>query len=178
MQFQYFNYRVLFLIIVLLGCQNKHLSKIEYFSNGKIKKIISSTNKNNEKVELKFYENGNLKDISHFVNDSLNGEQLNFYENGRLASKFLIEDSLPNGTAYWFYKSGSLRSSRFFLNGEENDVGFDYWDNKFIINKALLRFNRGRIYYKLNFDSGGRPTTQEGDSLHSDVLSPDAVKGK
>jgi antitoxin component YwqK of YwqJK toxin-antitoxin module len=177
MHFRNFNQWALFLMILLFSCQNKHLSKIEYLPNGNIKKIISFTN-DSERSELNFYENGNLKDISHFASDTLVGEQLNFYESGPLASKFLLKDSLPNGTAYWFYKSGSLKSSRFYLNGNESDLGFDYWDNKFVINKALLRFNGGRLYYKLNFDSGGRPTTQEGDSLHSDVFSPDSVNGK
>jgi len=163
------NTYFLLLIIFFFSCQNKNMSKIEYYSDGSIKKISSFPIGDSKRIEMTFYENGNLETISHLANGNLEGEQINFYDSGRLASKFQFKNNLLNGVAYWFYKSGSLKASRFYIDGKQNDMGFDYWDYKFVINKALVRFEDGRVYYKLNFDSSGRPTNEEGDSLHSGV---------
>ena len=158
------------MIIIFLSCQNKELSKIEYYSNGSIKKITSFQGNYRIRKEITFFENGNPKHIANFVDSVLKGEQLRFYESSLLESKLLFKNNLPNGVAYWFYESGSLKASRFYIDGKQYDLGFDYWDNKFVINKALERFDiKGRVYFKINFDSSGRPTTQEGDSLHSGV---------
>ena len=158
------------MIIIFLSCQNKELSKIEYYPNGSIKKITSFQDNHRISKEITFFENGNLEHIANIVDSVLDGERLRFYESGLLESKLLFKNNLPNGVAYWFYESGTLRASRFYIDGKQYDLGFDYWDNKFVINKALVRFdNKGRVYFKLNFDSAGNPTTQEGDSLHSGV---------
>ena len=157
------------MIIIFLSCQNKELSKIEYYPNGSIKKVTSFQDNHRISKEITFFENGNLKHIANFVDGVLDGEQLRFYENGLLESKLLFKNNLPNGVAYWFFESGSLRASRYYIDGKQNNLGFDYWDYKFVINKALVRFYDGKVYYKLNFDSSGRPTTQEGDSLQSGV---------
>lgn len=162
------NYYILVLFICY-SCQNKNLSKVEYYSNGRIKQInLFDSTKLNRK-QILYFENGNLKQVSNYINNQKEGEQLNFFENGLLESKLLFKNNLPNGVAYWFYKSGALRASRFYFDGEQEDLGFDYWDYKVVVNKDLVRLHHGKVYFKLNFDSSGDPTTREGDSLHSGV---------
>lgn len=169
----YSNFKSFFFFILLLfcGCTNNHNQKIEYYSNGNIQKIYSTKNNQKDGKEILYFENGHLKSISNFVNGLKDGEQLNFFENnGSLESKLIFKNDIPNGVAYWFYKSGALRASRNYMNGKEYDMGFDYWDYGFVINKSLERFNNnGKVFYKLNFDSTGNPTYSEGDSLHSGV---------
>ena len=159
-----------FILLLCLGCENKNKFKIEYYPNGNIQKIYSLENDKKNGKEILYYENGNIKSITNFIDNLKDGEQLNFYENnGLLKTKLLLKkDNIPNGVAYWFYESGALKASRNYVNGRPYDVGFDYWDYGFVINKSLERFNdNGKVYYKLNFDSSGKPTTSEGDSLHS-----------
>ena len=156
-------------VSALVRCQNKHTSVIENYSNGNYKNISMFDSNNSKRVVIEFFEDGKLRQISNYNDSLLQGEQLNFYENGVLESKVFFKQNQLNGVAYKFYESGKLKSSRNYVDGKQNDLGFDYWDYKVVINKGLVRFKNGVVYYKLNFDSSGRPTTQEGDSLHSDV---------
>ncbi len=145
------------------GCSNKSKFKIEYYPNGNIKHIYSSKNDTINSKEITFFTNGNVEFIKNYADGMIEGERLHFYEeNGLMESKMFFKRDIPNGNAYWFYQSGALRSSRYYVDGKENYVGFDYWDYRIVINKALIRFDDGRVYFKLNFDSGGRPTTKEG----------------
>lgn len=166
------NY-ILSILLFFLGCSTKENLKIEYYSNGDIQKIY--TIKNNEKntQEILFYPNGNINKITNYADGFKEGEELNFFENnGLLESKLIFKKNIPNGVAYWFYQSGALRASRNYVNGKEYDMGFDYWDYGFVINKSLERFdNDGKVIYKLNFDSSGKPTNSEGDSLRSGIKS-------
>lgn len=163
---------LIFVLVFFWGCSQKNQTKIEYYPNGNIQKIYSLDNTMKLKKEIFFYLNGNIKSITNYVNGLKEGEQLNFNDrNGLLKSKLLFINDSANGVAYWFYESGSLRASRNYIKDKEWHVGFDYWDGEFIINKSLLRFNSGKVYYKLNFDSSGKPTYSEGDSLHSGIQS-------
>lgn len=158
-----------FIFFVCLGCSNK--TNIEYYPNGNIKQYSLLKGNKQYRKDILFFENGNVKGISNYENNLKEGEQLNFYEGtGSLESKIIFKKGIPNGVAYWFYESGALRASRNYVEGKEEYVGFDYWDDKIVTNKSLERFDdSGRVYYKLNFDSIGNPTYSEGDSLHSGV---------
>jgi antitoxin component YwqK of YwqJK toxin-antitoxin module len=165
------KYYTFFILLLCWGCSNKNKSKTEYYANGKIKQIYSLKDNKKQGKEILYSANGNIKSISSYMDNLLEGEQLNFYENnGLLESKLSFKKGVPNGSAYWFYEGGALRACRYYVNGREDDIGFDYWDYRFIINKSLIRFNHdGKVYYKMNFDSSGKPTYSEGDSINSGV---------
>lgn len=161
-----------FILIFWCSCSQNKNSEIKYYPNGNIAKISASENNKRSGKEILFFDNRNIESITNYVDGLKEGEQLNFNKiNGFLKSKLLFRHDRAEGVAYWYYESGSLRSSRNYINGKEWYVGFDYWDGKFVINKSLVRFDNGRVYYKLNFDSSGKPTYSEGDSLHSGVES-------
>lgn len=159
----------------LQSCSNKPSAniEIEYYSSGRPKKISFFTDKGILK-EMLYYDNGNIKSVTNIRNNLKEGEQLVFFEDNdnKLKSKLLFKSDKANGVAYWYYPSGALKASRNYKDDKEWYLGFDYWDDAFVINKSLLRFNnQSKIYYKLNFDSSGKPINSEGDTLHSSIES-------
>jgi uncharacterized protein len=156
---------LLFLILFDISCKSpSSKAKLEYYPNGNIKKIQTSMNNEKQSKEILFKENGNIQSITNYADSMKAGEQLNFFEEkGTLKSKLLFNQNKADGVAYWFYESGSLKSSRNYIEDNQSYLGFDYWDDSFVINKALVKFDRnGKLYYKMNFDSSGKPLNEEG----------------
>ena len=160
--------------LLICGCSEKDKNlKIEHFPNGQVSQISLIKNGVENGRRIEFDSTGNIKAIENIVNGLKQGEQLNFHEvNGLLKSKLTFKNNLANGVAYWFYASGSLKASRNYINDKEWYLGFDYWDDSFVIVKSLLRFNeQGHVFYKGNFDSTGKPKSAEGDSVRAGIKS-------
>jgi len=165
-----FNYFVkgcsLFLIMCISSGCNSHNNKvkIEYYPDGNLKRVYYLIGSEKKAKEIVYYENGNIASVTNYLDNKKEGEYLNFFkEKGTLESKLLFKNDSASGVAYWFYESGSLKSSRNYKNDKEWYLGFDYWDDSFVVNKTLVRFDRNaKIYYKVNFDSTGKFVSEEG----------------
>jgi len=123
--------------------------KIEYFSNGMCKKMISlKTNntihgfsrewydtgllrresfwKNGEKCNIhkSWYYNGLLCTETHWKNNILNGIQRHWFDNGQLKSKIYWKNEMKNGTEKQWFPNGRLKTeidwTGWVKNGREN----------------------------------------------------------
>src|ERR1043166_9786747 len=97
--------------------------------------------KSDKNIKINYYSDGKIKSIMSYRNRILNGECIWFYSNGFVERKVIYVDGEMNGRSYYFYASGNLKSDRFWKNNKSVGFGAEYWDNEMGLIKASLLFD-------------------------------------
>ena len=134
------KYCILFLVIMLFGCETK-----------------------DKNVKNEYYSTGEIKSIKRYKNKLLDGEAIGFYVSGNVREKTQFHKGKAEGYTYYFYPSGCLEGYRYYRNDKEVGIGLEYYDFPLSNIKSILHFNdSGQIFYKKNYDEHGGFLSEEG----------------
>jgi len=77
-------------------------------------------------IKLEFDSNGNIKKTGIYILNEKNKEWKYFYEDGSIQQKGNFVKNKPHGTWEWWYESGQKRRTENYENGKEKGFVFEY----------------------------------------------------
>jgi len=117
---------------------------IEYYSNGKIKTVITYVNNKPIGYAILYHENGKIKEEGMWNIDRWVGEYKLYYENGEVQQSFNFNAmGKREGLQQYFYDNGQIMIEGTWSAGKEAGTLKEYYVNGDI--KAEKYFNGGNI---------------------------------
>jgi antitoxin component YwqK of YwqJK toxin-antitoxin module len=161
-------FKLLFFIIPLAACMNEETSKKLVVIKYKSGKIKSESNYINDSIRdgltKLYYEDGVLSDEINFRNGLQDGWWLQYSQAGVLQSKIMFVKGIKNGPAYFYYENGNLEHKEYWRYGKIFGGSYWYYRNGHLENYTSFDFE-GNKRYKVEFDSTGEKTRDEGDII-------------
>lgn len=133
-----------------------------YFSNDKVKQILTYNNNRPNGYAVFYYKNGNKREEGIWKNNRWVGEYKYYYENGNLKNHWNYnENGQRTGVQKYFHENGKLMIEGEWTNGKESGYIKEYYENG--AKKSERFFNDGKLEPEktVNFEPKPEPETTE-----------------
>ncbi len=129
------------LCLVISSCRNSGTGKNkknsdedirivrEFFSNGKVKAVISVKDNKRNGITKNYSIDGRLLSAVNFVNGKKEGKSTNYYSSGKVHSTIMYKNGVREGDAVWYYENGNPYTINPFFNNKLNGIQKKYYEN-------------------------------------------------
>lgn len=142
-----------------------------YFSNDKVKQILTYNNNRPNGYAVFYYKNGNKREEGIWKNNRWVGEYKYYYENGNLKNHWNYnENGQRTGVQKYFHENGNLMIEGEWQNGKESGYIKEFYENG--EKKSERYFNDGKLEPEktMNFEPKPEKKTVE-DTAAADTKS-------
>ncbi len=98
-----------------------------YYSNSKVKQVLTYSNNRPDGHAIFYYKNGNIKEEGTWKNNTWIGNYTYYYENGKVRNDWNYNESGQRvGIQKYYYENGQLMVEGEWLNGKESGKVTEY----------------------------------------------------
>lgn len=133
-----------------------------YFSNDKVKQILTYNNNRPNGYAVFYYKNGNKREEGIWKNNRWVGEYKYYYENGNLKNHWNYNDNgQRTGVQKYYHENGKLMIEGEWNNGKESGYIKEFYENG--AKKSERYFNDGKLEPEktVNFEPKPEPEVVE-----------------